>query len=97
MDRYNFRFSAGSEFTEKFHRLAEVLGVECPHLHLEEIFGQAIEMALDKKDPKRKLERRRKREAKREGSAAEEYFGREFIRRKIDARRRETATRAGIR
>ena len=69
-DRYNFRFSAGKEFTEKFERLAEVLGIVSPQSHLEEIFDRAIELALDKKDPKRKLERRRKREAKKETSRA---------------------------
>jgi hypothetical protein len=63
-ERYNFRFSAGKEFTEKFSRLAEVLGVANPHNHIETILDQAIEAALDKKDPKRKLDRRRKREAK---------------------------------
>ena len=62
--RYNFRFSAGKEFTEKLTRLAEVLGIESPHNHLEEIFDLALESALDKKDPKRKLERRREREAR---------------------------------
>jgi hypothetical protein len=67
-ERFNFRFSAGKEFTEKFRRLAEVLGIESPHAHLEEIFEQALESALDKKDPKRKLERRRKREAKKEAA-----------------------------
>ena len=77
MDRYNFRFSATSEFTEKFQRLAEVLGVTSPQRHLEEIYGQALEIALEKKDPKRKLERRRKREAKREGGTAEKPRARE--------------------
>jgi hypothetical protein len=67
-ERYNFRFSAGNEFTEKFERFAEVLGMESPHNHLEEIFDRAIEIALDKKDPKRKLARRREREAKKETS-----------------------------
>ena len=62
--RYNFRFRAGKEFAEKFDRLAEVLGIESPHNHLEEIFDLALESALDKKDPKRKLERRREREAR---------------------------------
>ena len=63
-DRYNFRFSAGKAFTEKFKRLAEVLGVPCPHRDMEKVFEQALEIALDKKDPKRRLERRRKRAAK---------------------------------
>jgi hypothetical protein len=65
-DRYNVRFSAGKEFAEKFRRFAEVLGIECPQNHLEEILDQALEIALEKKDPQRKLERRRSREAKKE-------------------------------
>lgn len=69
-ERYNFRFSAAKEFTEKFERLAEVLGIESPQSHLEEIFDRAIELALDKKDPKRKRARRREREAKKERSRA---------------------------
>ena len=72
-DRFNFRFSAGREFTEKFSRLAEVLGIESPRNHMEEIFEKALECALEKKDPARKLERRRKREAKKE--AAQESPG----------------------
>jgi len=36
--------------------------------HLEEIFEKALDLALEKKDPKRKLERRRKREAKKKNS-----------------------------
>jgi len=50
--------------------LAEVLGIESPHNHLEEIFDLALESALDRKDPKRKLERRREREARKETSHA---------------------------
>jgi hypothetical protein len=60
------RLSAGREFTEKLTRLAEVLGIKSPHNHLEEIFELALESALDKKDPKRKLERRREREARKQ-------------------------------
>jgi hypothetical protein len=77
-DRYNVRFSAGNEFAEKFRRFAEVLGIECPENHVEEILDQALEIALEKKDPQRKLERRRNREAKkksqrpRPGDAGEE-------------------------
>ena len=65
-DRYNVRFSAGIEFTEKVKRFAEVLGIECPQNHLEEILDQALEIALEKKDPQRRLERRRERDAKKE-------------------------------
>ncbi len=62
--RYNIRFSAGEGFTEKLNRLAEVLGIECAQKHMEEILEKALDFALDKKDPKRALERRRKREEK---------------------------------
>jgi 5-methylcytosine-specific restriction endonuclease McrA len=64
-ERYNVRFSVGVEFTEKLSRLAEVLGIECPRNHMEEILTRALEIALEKKDPQRKLERRREREERR--------------------------------
>jgi hypothetical protein len=64
---FNFRFAADGKFKEKFERLAEVLGVENPLLHMAEIMEQALDIALDKKDLKRKRERRLKREAKRSG------------------------------
>jgi len=67
-ERYNFRFSAGKGFTEKFRRLAEVLNICAPHSHIEAVFEKALEIALEKKDPKRKLERRRKREARKQRS-----------------------------
>ncbi len=70
-DRYNVRFSAGKAFTEKLTRLAEVLGIEHPKNHLEEILTTALDMALEKKDPERKLERRRKREARKEPSSSD--------------------------
>ena len=69
-DMYNFRFSADGNFKEKFERLAEVLGVENPLKNMAEVFEKAMEISLDKKDPKRKRERRRERERKR--SAASE-------------------------
>ena len=59
---YNFRFSANHEFKDKFERLAEVVGVVNAQKHMAEIMEQAIDIALDKKDPKKKLERRRKRQ-----------------------------------
>ena len=43
--------------------LAEVLNIDCPHNHIEEILDKALDIALDKKAPERKRERRRKREA----------------------------------
>ncbi len=62
---FNFRFAADREFKDKFERLAEVLGVENPLQHMSEIMGQALDIALEKKDMKRKLARRLKKEAKR--------------------------------
>jgi 5-methylcytosine-specific restriction endonuclease McrA len=64
-DTFNFRFSADRNFKEKFERLAEVLGVENPLKHMAEIFEQAVDISLEKKDPKKKLERRQERERKR--------------------------------
>ncbi len=63
-DRYNFRFSAGTELVDKFHRAAEVLNISSPHCHIDEVFDKALEALLEKKDPKRRQERRKKREAK---------------------------------
>jgi hypothetical protein len=63
-NRFNFRFSADRKFKEKFDRLAEVLGVENSHVRMAEVFDKAMEVALDKKDLKRKRERRLKRERK---------------------------------
>ena len=59
---YNFRFSAGKEFREKLERLAEVLGVENATARMPELLEKALDLALEKKDPRKKLERRRKRE-----------------------------------
>ncbi len=68
--RYNVRFSAGEGFTQKLNRLAEVLGIECAQKHMEEILEKALDFALDKKDPKRTLERRRKREKQKKAKQA---------------------------
>ncbi len=61
-DTYNFRFSADGDFKEKFERLAEVLGVENPLKNMAEVFERAVDISLEKKDPKKKLERRLERE-----------------------------------
>ena len=42
---------------------AEVVGVENAQKHMAEILEMALDIALEKKDPKKKLERRRKRQA----------------------------------
>jgi hypothetical protein len=62
---YNFRFSAGKTLREKLERLAEVLGVEGAARNMPEIIEKALDLALEKKDPKAQLERRRTREAAR--------------------------------
>ena len=67
-DEFNFRFSADREFKDKFDRLAEVLGVENAQNHMADILEKAIDIALEKKDPKKKLERRQERDKKREDS-----------------------------
>jgi hypothetical protein len=65
---FNFRFSADRSFKEKFERLAEVMGVENAQKHMAEILEQALDVALEKKDPKRKLERRKARQQRRENA-----------------------------
>ncbi len=62
---FNFRFSADKSFKEKFERLAEVLGVENPLKNMDEVFERAMDISLEKKDPKKKLERRLEKERKR--------------------------------
>ncbi len=49
---------------EKFERLADVLGVVSPLQHMAEIMEQALDIALDKKDLKRKRARRLERAEK---------------------------------
>jgi len=58
---FNFRFAADRKFKEKFERLAEVLGVENPLQHMTEVMEQALDIALDKKDLKRRRARRLER------------------------------------
>jgi hypothetical protein len=61
---FNFRFAASRELKEKFDRLAEVLGVENPLLHMAEIMERAMDDSLDKRDVKRKRARRLARKSK---------------------------------
>ncbi|MCB9882532.1 MAG: HNH endonuclease [Planctomycetes bacterium] len=67
-DVFNFRFAASGSFKSKLERLAEVVGVVDVTGKLAELFDMAIEHALVAKDPQRKLERRRKREARKTAS-----------------------------
>jgi len=61
---FNFRFAGNRKFKEKFERMAEVLGVENPLQHMAEIMERALDIALDKKDMKRKHARRVARESR---------------------------------
>ncbi|MCB9882905.1 MAG: HNH endonuclease [Planctomycetes bacterium] len=63
-DVFNFRFAASGAFRDKLERLAEVVGVVDVTGNLAKLLDMAIEHALEAKDPRRKLERRRKREAR---------------------------------
>ena len=82
---FNFRFAADREFKDKFERLAEVLGVENPLQQMTEIMEQALDIALDKKDVKRKRARRLERDAKRTSdipskkTRPDEIFAREEV------------------
>ncbi|GMR24354.1 MAG: hypothetical protein BMS9Abin37_2886 [Acidobacteriota bacterium] len=62
VDEFNFRFSADRDFKDKFERLAGVLGVRNAQKHMAEIIEKALDIALEKKDPKKKLERRQARQ-----------------------------------
>jgi len=66
LDVFNFRFSAGRDFKDELERLAQVVGVENAQNHMAEVMEKALDIALDKKDPQKKLERRRKRAAARD-------------------------------
>ncbi|MCB9891470.1 MAG: HNH endonuclease [Planctomycetes bacterium] len=63
-DVFNFRFAASGVFRDKLERLAEVVGVVDVEGKLAELPDMAIEHALEARDPQRKLERRRKRDAR---------------------------------
>ncbi len=53
-------------------RFAEVLGLDGATRHMPELFEKALDLALEKIDPKQKLERRRKREAARSKTRLDE-------------------------
>jgi 5-methylcytosine-specific restriction endonuclease McrA len=61
-DIYNFRFSAPRDFKEKLERLGEVLGIQATEKRMAEVLERALDLALEEKDPQRRLERRRKRQ-----------------------------------
>lgn len=59
--RVEFRFYADEDFLGKFRRAREVLWHKHPRGRLEDILGEAIEALLDKRDPERRIARKRKR------------------------------------
>ncbi len=86
---YNFRFAADRKFKEKFERLAEVLGIENPLQHMTAIMEQALDIALDKKDLKRKRARRLQREEERTTEPTQE----ESCLDKVSAREQKPVSR----
>ncbi len=71
---------------QKLERFAEVLGIDGAARHMPEIFEKALDLALEKMDPKQKLERRRKRETARPKTRPDEAAG---------AKKREASRREG--
>ena len=61
---FNFRFSANTQLKQKIERLGEVMGIHDVSKMLAQVVETAVDCALEKKDPQQKLERRKKREAK---------------------------------
>ena len=61
---FNFRFAADRKFKRSSSAWLEVLGVENSHQRMAEIMEQALDMALEKKDVKRKRQRRLERKSK---------------------------------
>ncbi len=71
VDSFNVRFVASKRLKLKIERLAEVLGVHGPFENLATVLEAAVDLALEKKDPIEKLERRRKRDLKKTAANAE--------------------------
>ena len=57
-------FSMSQAMKDKLERMAEVLGIHNPEKNLATILEKLLEIGLEEKDPKRKLARRRRREAR---------------------------------
>ena len=65
---FNFRFSANKQFKDKLERLAQVTGVLNPEKRMAELMEKALDIALDKHDPKRRHARRVQRDKKKAAS-----------------------------
>jgi 5-methylcytosine-specific restriction endonuclease McrA len=94
-ETFNFRFAADRGFKEKFERLAEVLGVGNPLLHMAEIMEKALDIALDKKDVKRKLARRLERKPRKADNSRPQTRAREVSRYIPTHTRERVQQRAG--
>ncbi len=64
----NFRFPASSAFKAKLERLAEVLGIKNLEKNMAQVLEQAVDLALEAKDPQRRLVRREARARRREAA-----------------------------
>ncbi len=71
VDSFNVRFVASKRLKLKIERLAEVLGVHGAFKNLATVLEAAVDLALEKKDPMEKLERRRKRDLKKAAANAQ--------------------------
>ncbi len=69
-DVFNARFPMTAQLKAKLARLAEIQNVWNFEANLAELVEQAVDIALEKKDPRQRLERRRKRRAKQETDSA---------------------------
>ncbi len=69
-DLFNARFPMTARLKAKLARLAELQNVWNFETNLAELVEQAVDIALEKKDPRQRFERRRKRRAKQEAGSA---------------------------
>src|SRR5688572_8537156 len=69
---FNFRFPASTDFKKKLERLAEVQGIANSEKNMAEVFERAMDLALEAKDPQRRLARREARARRRDSCAAPE-------------------------
>ena len=59
------RFTAGDDMVAKLERAKELLSHKYPDGKLEDILGEALELLIDRRDPERKIARKKVRAAKR--------------------------------
>ncbi len=69
-DVYNLRFAVDKDFLGKLLRAAEVGGIRNARRNMAQVFERALDVYLEKNDPKQRQERREKRAARKAGAAA---------------------------